>query len=78
MTLDVPPEAAGERLDAFLASPLGSRSRAAKLIEAGLVLVDGTAARKGQRVRGGEVVAIVEDERLARRAPRPRRAGRGV
>jgi 23S rRNA pseudouridine1911/1915/1917 synthase len=62
MALDVPSEAAGERLDAFLAAPLGSRSRAAKLIEAGLVLVDGTAARKGQRVRGGEVVAVLEDE----------------
>ncbi len=78
MTLDVPPEAAGERLDAFLAGPLGSRSRAAKLIEAGLVLVDGTAARKGHRVRGGEVVAIVEDERRRDAPARPRRAGRGV
>ncbi len=71
MTLDVPSEAAGERLDAFLAGPLGSRSRAARLIEAGLVLVDGTAARKGHRVRGGEVVAIVEDERPRDAPPDP-------
>ncbi|MDX6680967.1 MAG: hypothetical protein QOG94_1006, partial [Solirubrobacteraceae bacterium] len=54
MDLDVPPEAGGERLDAFLAGPLGSRSQAARLIEAGLVHVDGAPARKGVRVRGGE------------------------
>jgi 23S rRNA pseudouridine1911/1915/1917 synthase len=61
--LDVPPESAGERLDAFLAAPLGSRSHAARLIDAGLVLVDGTAARKGQRVRGGEQIAVRDEER---------------
>ncbi len=63
MALVVPPESAGERLDAFLAEPLGSRSRAARLIEAGLVLVDGTAARKGHRVRDGEEVTVLEEER---------------
>jgi 23S rRNA pseudouridine1911/1915/1917 synthase len=63
MRLPVPAEAAGERLDAFLAQPLGSRSRAARLIEAGCVLVDGTAARKGQRVRGGELIAVREVQR---------------
>ena len=63
MQLDVPPEAAGERLDAFLAQPLGSRSQAARLIAAGLVLVDGTAARKGQRVRGGERIDVRGEER---------------
>ncbi|MEY2442399.1 MAG: rRNA synthase, partial [bacterium] len=63
MQLDVPPESAGERLDAFLAAPLGSRSHAARLIDAGLVLVDGTAARKGQRVRGGEQIAVRDEER---------------
>ena len=62
MRLTVPAEAAGERLDAVLAAPLGSRSRAARLIAAGQVLVDGTAARKGQRLRGGEQVAVVDDE----------------
>jgi 23S rRNA pseudouridine1911/1915/1917 synthase len=60
MRLDVSADAAGERLDAFLAQPLGSRSRAARLIEAGCVLVDGTPARKGQRVRGGERIAVDE------------------
>jgi 23S rRNA pseudouridine1911/1915/1917 synthase len=61
--LDVPPESAGERLDAFLATALGSRSRAARLIVAGLVLVDGTAARKGDRVRGGEQISVLDEER---------------
>ena len=63
MRLSVPADAAGERLDAFLAQPLGSRSQAARLIEAGLVLVDGTLARKGLRVRGGEEVEVREEER---------------
>jgi 23S rRNA pseudouridine1911/1915/1917 synthase len=62
MELDVPPEAEGERLDAFLAQPLGSRSQAARLIAAGLVLVDGAPARKGVRVRGGERIAVLEEE----------------
>jgi len=69
MLLDVPPEAAGERLDAFLAGPLGSRSQAARLIAAGLVHVDGAAARKGQRVRGGESVAVLGEQ--APSAPEP-------
>jgi 23S rRNA pseudouridine1911/1915/1917 synthase len=65
MQLDVPPEAGGERLDAFLAGPLGSRSQAARLIEAGLVRVDGEPARKGVRVRGGERIAVLEPDRGA-------------
>jgi 23S rRNA pseudouridine1911/1915/1917 synthase len=65
MALDVPPEAAGERLDAFLAPALGSRSQAARLIAAGLVLVDGTAARKGQRVRGGERIDVRGEQSAA-------------
>ena len=36
MELLVPPEQAGERLDALLAGPLGSRSRAQRLIDAGV------------------------------------------
>jgi 23S rRNA pseudouridine1911/1915/1917 synthase len=70
MQLDVPPEAGGERLDAFLAGPLGSRSQAARLIEAGLVRVDGEPARKGVRVRGGERIAVLEPDRGAG-APAP-------
>lgn len=60
MDLDVPDEAAGERLDTVLAQPLGSRSQAARLIAADLVLVDGSLARKGQRVRGGERIVVLD------------------
>jgi 23S rRNA pseudouridine1911/1915/1917 synthase len=52
---------AGERLDAFLAKPLGSRARAQRLIEAGAVLVDGAAVPKRHRVAAGEVVVVDED-----------------
>ncbi|MEY2515075.1 MAG: rRNA synthase [bacterium] len=65
MQLDVPPESEGERLDAFLAAPLGSRSQAARVIAAGLVLVDGAPARKGTRVRGGERIDVLEQDRRA-------------
>ena len=41
MRLHSAPEDAGARVDAFLAAPLGSRSRAQRLLEAGAVLVDG-------------------------------------
>src|SRR4051812_45785237 len=57
---------AGARLDAFLAEPLGSRARAQRLIEAGAVVVDGSAVPKRHRVAAGELIAIDED---ADRAP---------
>jgi 23S rRNA pseudouridine1911/1915/1917 synthase len=56
--ITVPPAAAGTRLDAFLAGPLGSRARAQGLIEAQNVLVDGRPARKRHLVRAGELVEI--------------------
>jgi len=62
MELEVPPEAAGERLDAFLARPLGSRSRAQRLIAAGRVLVDGEAVVKAQAVRAGARIAVDDRE----------------
>ncbi|MGH2900036.1 MAG: S4 domain-containing protein, partial [Solirubrobacteraceae bacterium] len=58
--LELPAEAAGERLDVLLAEPLGSRSRAQRLIVAGKVLVDGATVRKNHRVGGGERVAVDE------------------
>jgi 23S rRNA pseudouridine1911/1915/1917 synthase len=60
--LEVPPDAAGERLDAWLARALGgsSRSRAANLIDSEAVLVDGDARPKGHRLRGGERVTVAE------------------
>jgi 23S rRNA pseudouridine1911/1915/1917 synthase len=58
MRLTSPPEAEGERLDAFLAGPLGSRSRAQRLIEAGRVLVDGAARPKRHVLAGGETIDV--------------------
>jgi 23S rRNA pseudouridine1911/1915/1917 synthase len=58
MRLRIKPEDAGERLDVVLAEPLGSRSRAARLIAEGAVRVGGVPARKGQRLAGGEVVEV--------------------
>jgi 23S rRNA pseudouridine1911/1915/1917 synthase len=58
MRLTIPPEAAGERLDAFLAGPLGSRSRAQRLIEDGRVLVDGAARPKRHTLAGGESIEV--------------------
>jgi 23S rRNA pseudouridine1911/1915/1917 synthase len=52
----VPEEAAGERLDRFLASlpEVGSRGIAERLLEAGSVQVDGRAQGKSHRLSGGE------------------------
>jgi 23S rRNA pseudouridine1911/1915/1917 synthase len=55
----VPPEAAGERLDRFLASQLGSRAAAERAVEAG-ALVDGVTRAKSYRLRGGEEVELSE------------------
>jgi 23S rRNA pseudouridine1911/1915/1917 synthase len=49
---------AGERLDGFLAEPLGSRARAQRLIDSGAVLVDGAAVPKRHRVAAGELVVV--------------------
>lgn len=56
--IDVPPEAAGERLDRFLAGHLGSRAQAQRLIEDGHVLVDGRREAKRYNVQGGERVTV--------------------
>jgi 23S rRNA pseudouridine1911/1915/1917 synthase len=58
--LELPADVAGERLDVLLAEPLGSRSRAQRLIVAGRVLVDGATVRKNHRVGGGEHVVVDE------------------
>ncbi len=69
MDLLIPPESAGERLDAVLAGPLGSRSRAQRLIEAGQVTVDGDVVPKRHRVVGGERVRVDETDNRAGPAP---------
>ncbi|HTW12900.1 MAG TPA: RluA family pseudouridine synthase [Solirubrobacteraceae bacterium] len=52
---------AGQRLDQFLAGPLGSRAQAARLIEAGLVSVDGREVRKRHVVAAGERIVVLAD-----------------
>lgn len=61
LTLEVAAEAAGERLDLFLAEPLGSRARAQRLIDAGLVTVDGAARPKRHKVSAGERVEVAPE-----------------
>src|SRR5947199_4943778 len=67
--VEVPATAAGDRLDRFLADPLGSRARAERLIDAGHVRVDGTVRSKRHRLAGGERVAV--DETDPRPSPEP-------
>lgn len=56
--LTVSEEEAGERLDQFLADEesIGSRSQAARAIDAGEVTIDGHAAKKSDRVEAGQVI----------------------
>ena len=56
--LEVPAEAAGVRLDVFLAGHAGSRAAAQKLIDAGRVTVDGREAPKRHVLAAGAHVAI--------------------
>lgn len=71
MELTVPPEGAGVRLDAFLATPLGSRARAQRLIDDGRVNVDGTPRPKRHLLHAGALVMVREPEEQAplERAP---------
>jgi 23S rRNA pseudouridine1911/1915/1917 synthase len=57
----VGPQDAGQRLDQFLAEPLGSRARAARLIAAGLVRVDGRRVPKRHQVAVGQRVVVQEE-----------------
>lgn len=58
--IQVPPESAGQRLDAFLASVLEGTSRAAvqRLVEEGRVLVDGQQARGALKLKGEESIQV--------------------
>jgi 23S rRNA pseudouridine1911/1915/1917 synthase len=62
MRIEVPAEAAGERLDVFLAAHAGSRAAAQRTIDAGHVRVDGEERAKRHVLRGGEVLEVVEEE----------------
>jgi 23S rRNA pseudouridine1911/1915/1917 synthase len=62
--LVVPDESAGDRLDVFLASHLGSRAAAARAVERG-ALVDGHARPRSYRLEGGERVELPAEEAAA-------------
>jgi 23S rRNA pseudouridine1911/1915/1917 synthase len=68
--LTVPPGAAGERLDRFIATHVGSRAAAERAVEAG-VLVDGRPRPKSYRLEGGERVQLVALPAPAPAAPPP-------
>jgi 23S rRNA pseudouridine1911/1915/1917 synthase len=73
--LVVGPEAAGERLDVFLARSAGSRAAAQRLIAAGRVQVDGEPRAKRHTVAAGERVTIAPaDEAPAPAVPAARYA----
>ena len=73
----VPADAAGERLDAFLGGldPVGSRSAAQRLIEAGAVTVDGSVRAKRHALAEGARVRV---ELPGAPDPADPRAGEGV
>jgi 23S rRNA pseudouridine1911/1915/1917 synthase len=64
LRIRVPDEAAGLRLDRFLAGlpEVSSRSAAERLLDAGSVLVDGVAAEKSLRLAGGEELEWHEEK----------------
>ncbi|HZT91121.1 MAG TPA: RluA family pseudouridine synthase [Gaiellaceae bacterium] len=66
--MKVPPEAAGERLDRFLATHLGSRAAAERAIDAG-ALVDDVVRPKSYRLAGGEEVTLPEQTAAVRVPP---------
>ena len=67
-TFDVDLSTAGQRLDRFIASqcPAISRTRVQELIEAGLVLIDASPAKKGaQHIQAGQRISVSLVERPA-------------
>jgi len=63
ITIAVPAEAAGQRLDQFLTSHLAdvSRARVQQLIAEGKTLVNGATAKASLKLRGGELIEIMGD-----------------
>jgi 23S rRNA pseudouridine1911/1915/1917 synthase len=69
--LDVPAEAAGERLDQFIAGHLGSRAAATRAVAAG-AQVNGRPRPKSYRLEGGERIELpARDAAAAGEIPRP-------
>jgi 23S rRNA pseudouridine1911/1915/1917 synthase len=61
MRIEVPADVAGERLDVFLATHVGSRAAAQRAIDGGRVRVDGEERAKRHALRGGEVVEVLDE-----------------
>jgi 23S rRNA pseudouridine1911/1915/1917 synthase len=66
-SLVVPVDAAGWRLDQFLAGQLSgvSRSRVQQLVEQGDVLVEGKREKASLKLRGGERVVVIGEQQVA-------------
>jgi 23S rRNA pseudouridine1911/1915/1917 synthase len=66
--IQVPPEAAGARLDRFVASlpAVGTRAEAERLLVAGAVRVDGELRPKSHRLQGGEVLEVEVPDQVDR------------
>jgi len=66
-SFEVPPEAAGQRLDKFMTAQLDgvSRSRVQLLLEQGDVLLDGARPKPSYKLRGGESITITGEPRPA-------------
>jgi 23S rRNA pseudouridine1911/1915/1917 synthase len=73
----VPSEAAGLRLDRFLAGlpEVGSRAAAERLVAAGSVLIDGAPAGKSVRLAGGEEIELPALDPRARSVLEPEDVG---
>jgi 23S rRNA pseudouridine1911/1915/1917 synthase len=67
LTISVPPEAAGQRLDQFLVAqiPDVSRARVQQLLREEKALVNGLAAKPSLKLRGGEQITIIGDPEQA-------------
>jgi 23S rRNA pseudouridine1911/1915/1917 synthase len=63
ITITVPAEAAGQRLDQFLAAqlPETSRARVQMLLEEGKALVNGAQSKPSMKLKGGETITILGD-----------------
>ena len=72
-SLSVPQDAAGQRLDHFIATQLEgvSRSRVQLLLEQGDVLVNGVLSKPSHKLRGGEEIVITGEPRPAPLRARP-------
>jgi len=71
MKIDVDGDFAGQRIDKFLSGieRIGSRARAEKLLEQGLVTINGRPAIKSNRVQDGFIIEVPDAE-LAEPPPR--------